>query len=558
MLRHDVLVVGAGGAGMRAALAAAQAGVDVAILSKVHPLRSHTGAAEGGINAAFSEEDSWENHAYDTIKGSDWLADQDAVEVLTREGPDAVYELDHMGAVFSRGPDGRFLLRPFGAMPIPRTAFAGDTTGHVLLHTLYQQLLKHRVKVYEEWLALDLLVEDGVCAGIIAYEIPTGAVHAIGARAVIFATGGAGRMYANTTNAYICTGDGMAIALRNGALLKDMEMVQFHPTTLPGSGILITEGVRGEGGYLINALGERFMARYAPRMMELASRDVVSRAEQTEIDEGRGVNGCVLLDLRHLGEEKIMSRLPQTRELGITFAGADPVYEPIPVRPGVHYFMGGIHTDLAGRTTIPGLYAVGECACVSVHGANRLGGNALLELLVFGRRAGEDAAEFARNQNSPVEVSEARVRDAERALGRLVSRTEGERWATLRDVLAETMNREMGIFRTEEQMRHCLAVVRELQERYNSIWLDDRGRVYNYDLVSAIELGFLLDVAEAVVVSGLARRESRGAHYRRDHPARDDENWLKHTVVRRDPEGELHLDYLPVKITRWPPAARVY
>jgi succinate dehydrogenase/fumarate reductase flavoprotein subunit len=557
MLRHDVLVVGAGGAGLRAALAAARLGVDVAILSKVHPLRSHTGAAEGGINAAFAEQDSWENHAYDTVRESDWLADQDAAEVLAQEGPAAVYELDHLGALFSRGPDGRFLLRPFGPERIPRTVFAGDTTGHAVLQTLYQQALKERLRIYEEWLVLDLVIEDGVCAGVLAYEIPSGTVQAVAAGAVILATGGAGRLYANTTNAYICTGDGMAIALRNGVPLKDMEMVQFHPTTLPGSGILITEGARAEGGYLLNARGERFMARYAPRLMEQAGRDVVCRAEQTEIDEGRGVDGCVLLDLRHLGEERIKSRLAQTRELCITYAGVDPVHEPIPVRPGAHYFMGGIHTELTGQTTIPGLYAVGECACVSVHGANRLGGNSLLELLVFGRRAGESAAEFARNQKD-VEVSEARVRDTERELARIVSRSDGERWATLRDILADTMSREMGIFRTGDVMRHCLSVIRELKERYRRVRLDDRGRVYNYDLVSTIELGFMLDVAEAVVVSGLGRQESRGAHYRRDYSARDDANWLKHTVVHRDPEGNLHLDYLPVRITRWLPAARVY
>jgi succinate dehydrogenase/fumarate reductase flavoprotein subunit len=557
MLSHDVLVVGGGGSGLRAALAAARLGVDVAILSKVHPLRSHTGAAEGGINAAFSEQDSWENHAYDTVRESDWLADQDATEVLAQEGPAAVYELDHLGALFSRGPDGRFLLRPFGPERIPRTVFAGDTTGHVVLQTLYQQALKERLRIYEEWFVLDLLIEDGVCAGVLAYDIPGGTVQAVAAKAVILATGGAGRLYANTTNAYICTGDGMAIALRNGVPLKDMEMVQFHPTTLPGSGILITEGARAEGGYLLNARGERFMARYAPRLMEQAGRDVVSRAEQTEIDEGRGVNGCVLLELRHLGEERIKSRLAQTRELCTTYAGIDPVHEPIPVRPGAHYFMGGIHTDLTGRTTIPGLYAVGECACVSVHGANRLGGNSLLELLVFGRRAGEGAAEFARNQKG-VEVPEARVRDTERELARIVSRSDGERWASLRDILADTMSREMGIFRTGNGMRHCLSVIMELKERYRRVQLDDRGRVYNYDLVSTIELGFMLDVAEAVVISGLGRQESRGAHYRRDYPTRDDANWLKHTVVHRDPEGNLHLDYLPVRITRWPPAARVY
>ena len=387
---HDVLVVGAGLAGMRAAIEAVGLGADVAIVSKVHPVRSHSGAAEGGINAALgnASPDSPEEHAYDTVKGSDYLGDQDAIEILCREAPDDVYQLENWGAVFSRTEDGRIAQRPFGAAGEPRTAYAADITGHVLLNVLYEQLVKRDIEVYEEFFVWKLVVDDGVCKGVICWDLLHGGLKAISAKTVILATGGAGRLYIGTTNAYSCTGDGMTLALREGVPLKDMEMMQFHPTTLAPSGVLITEGCRGEGAFLLNADGERFLSRYAPNAMELASRDVISRAEQTEIDEGRGVNGNVFLDLRHLGAEKILERLHGTRELAMTFVGVDPIDEPIPVRPGAHYHMGGVDVDVWGRTEIAGLYAAGECACVSVHGANRLGGNALMETITYGRRAG--------------------------------------------------------------------------------------------------------------------------------------------------------------------------
>lgn len=384
---HDLLIVGAGLAGMRAAVAAAP-GLDVAVISKVHPVRSHSVAAQGGINAALGADDSWERHAYDTAKGGLWLGDQDAIEVMCREAPDDIRELERMGVIFSRDAQGRIAQRPFGGAGFPRTCYAADRTGHALLHAMYEQLLKRQVSVYEEWYVTALIVEDGVCRGVIAWDILNGGLRAIGAKTVILATGGCSRIYLTSTNAVINTGDGMSMAYRVGAPLMDMEFIQFHPTTLKDTGILITEGARGEGGYLLNTLGERFMQRYAPEQMELATRSLVSLAIGAEIAEGRGVDGCILLDLRHLGRERITERLPQIRQLALDFAGVDPVESPIPVRPGAHYVMGGIHTNMWGETAIPGLYAAGECACVSIHGANRLGGNSLLETIVFGRRAG--------------------------------------------------------------------------------------------------------------------------------------------------------------------------
>ena len=395
--KHDVLVVGAGCAGMRAAIEAHDAGADVALVSKIHPTRSHSGAAEGGINAALgnASEDDPEKHSFDTVKGSDYLGDQDAIEILCTEAPDDVYQLEHWGAVFSRTDDGRIAQRPFGAAGEPRTAYAADITGHVLVHVLYEQVMKRDLKVYEEFFVWKLVEHEGRCQGVIAWNLLDGGLATIGAKTVILTTGGAGRLYTGTTNAYACTGDGMAQALRLGVALEDMEMMQFHPTTLAPTGVLITEGTRGEGAYLLNSEGERFLKRYAPNAMELASRDVISRAEQTEIDEGRGVNGNVLLDMRHLGAEKILERLHGTRELAMVFAGVDPIHEPIPVRPGAHYHMGGVDTDVWGRTSLEGLYAAGECACVSVHGANRLGGNALMETITYGKRAGAHAADWA-------------------------------------------------------------------------------------------------------------------------------------------------------------------
>ncbi|HEY7729996.1 MAG TPA: FAD-binding protein, partial [Gaiellaceae bacterium] len=414
---HDVLVVGAGLAGMRAAIEAHDKGANVGIVSKLHPTRSHSGAAEGGINAALgnASEDDPEKHAFDTVKGSDYLGDQDAIEILCNEAPEDVYQLERWGAVFSRTEDGRIAQRPFGAAGEPRTAYAADITGHVLIHVLYEQLMKRDLQVYEEFFAWRVVLDDGRCQGVICWDLVNGGLQVISAKTVILATGGAGRLYVGTTNAWACTGDGMAMALQAGVPLKDMEMMQFHPTTLSPTGVLITEGCRGEGAYLLNSEGARFLKDYAPNAMELASRDVISRAEQTEIDEGRGVNGNVLLDLRHLGAEKILERLHGTRELAMTFAGVDPIYEPIPVRPGAHYHMGGIETDEWGATELQGLYAAGEAACVSVHGANRLGGNALMETITYGKRVGRHAADWAQSHTT-VTVPESAQADAEREL----------------------------------------------------------------------------------------------------------------------------------------------
>jgi succinate dehydrogenase flavoprotein subunit len=556
---HDVVVIGAGCAGMRAAIEAFDTGADVAMISKIHPVRSHSGAAEGGINAALgnASDDDPVKHAYDTVKGSDYLGDQDAIEILCDEAPEDVYQLEHWGAVFSRTPEGRIAQRPFGAAGEPRTAYAADITGHVLIHVLYEQVMKRDVKTYEEFFAWKLVIEDGRCQGVIAWDLVNGGLHVIGAKTVILATGGAGRLYTGTTNAYACTGDGMSLALRAGVGLKDMEMMQFHPTTLAPTGVLITEGCRGEGAYLLNKDGERFLVRYAPNAMELASRDVISRAEQTEIDDGRGIDGNVLLDLRHLGAEKILERLHGTRELSMTFAGVDPIYEPIPVRPGAHYHMGGVDTDVWGRTEIEALYAAGEVACVSVHGANRLGGNALMETITYGKRAGRHAADWALS-NTTVTVPESVETDAEREVKELLERSDGERPWKIRDELAHTMHVNFGVFRREEQMREQGEIVAGLRERYERVVVDDKGDVFNSDLTQALELGFLLELAECMVVCGLARKESRGAHARPyDFPNRDDENFLRHTIVTWE-DGAPKLDWKPVTITKWQPEERKY
>ena len=544
---------------MRAAIEAFDAGANVAMLSKIHPVRSHSGAAEGGINAALgnASEDDPEKHAFDTVKGSDYLGDQDAIEILCREAPDDVYQLEHWGAVFSRTPDGRIAQRPFGAAGEPRTAYAADITGHVLIHVLYEQVMKRDIPTYEEYFAWKLVVDDGRCQGVIAWNLLGGGLESIGAKTVILATGGAGRLYTGTTNAYACTGDGMAMAQRAGVALKDMEMMQFHPTTLAPTGVLITEGCRGEGAYLLNSQAERFLVRYAPNAMELASRDVISRAEQTEIDEGRGLDGNVLLDLRHLGAERILERLHGTRELSMTFAGVDPIYEPIPVRPGAHYHMGGVDTDVWGLTSLEGLYAAGEAACVSVHGANRLGGNALMETITYGKRVGRHASEWAL-ANTTVEVPASVETDAERTLKTLLDRTEGERPWQIRDELAETMHVNFGVFRREDQMVEQGNIVRSLRERYERVVVEDKGAVFNSDLTQALELEFLLELAECMVVSGLARKESRGAHARPyDYPDRDDENYLRHTLVTWK-DGAPELDWKPVTMTKWQPEERTY
>ncbi len=557
--KHDVLVVGGGCAGMRAAIEAFDTGADVAILSKLHPTRSHSGAAEGGINAALgnASEDSPEEHAFDTVKGSDYLGDQDAIEILCEEAPGDVYQLERWGAVFSRTPDGRIAQRPFGAAGEPRTAYAADITGHVLIQVLYEQIQRRSIRTYEELFAWKLVVDDDRCQGVIAWDILNGGLKSIGAKTVILATGGPGRLYRGTTNAYACTGDGMGMALRAGIALEDMEMMQFHPTTLASNGVLITEGCRGEGAYLLNRDAERFLVRYAPNAMELASRDVISRAEQTEIDEGRGIEGNVLLDLRHLGAERILERLHGTRELSMTFAHVDPIYEPIPVRPGAHYHMGGIDTDVWGLTALEGLYAAGEAACVSVHGANRLGGNALMETITFGKRAGRHAAEWAATHTT-VEVPPALESDTERELRALLDRSEGERPWSIREELAETMHENFGVFRREEQMERQGEIIDSLRERYERVVVDDKGSIFNNDLTQALELGFMLELAECMVVAGLARKESRGAHARpHDYPKRDDENFLRHTVVTWS-DGEPKLDWRPVTMTKWQPMERTY
>src|SRR5215218_2446150 len=544
---------------MRAAIEAYDQGADVALISKIHPVRSHSGAAEGGINAALgnSAEDSPEIHAFDTVKGSDYLGDQDSIEIFTREAPGDIYELEHWGAVFTRNEDGRLAQRPFGAAGSPRTVFAADITGHVLIQVLYEQVVKRDIKVYEEYFAWQLVVHEDRCQGVICWDLLNGGLKIVGGKTVVLATGGAGRLYRATTNAYACTGDGMAMALRAGLPRKDMEFMQFHPTTMYPSGILITEGCRGEGGILRNSEGERFMKRYAPNAMELASRDVVSRSEQTEIEDGRGVNGSVFFDLTHLGAEKILDRLPGSRELAMVYAGVDPIYEPIPVRPGAHYHMGGVETDSDGLTELTGLYAAGEVACVSVHGANRLGGNSLMETITFGRRAGTAAAEWALGHTT-VTLPEAAQRDAERELTDLLERATGERPWQIRDELGATMLENFGVFRREEKMARQIEIIDALRERYPNVYVEDKGEVFNSDLTQAIELGYMLDLAACMLQAGIARKESRGAHSRpHDYPTRDDEAFLKHSITRWV-DGAPELSYTDVRFTKYEPTERKY
>jgi len=556
---HDVLVLGAGLAGMRAALEAARQGADVAVVSKVHPIRSHSNAAQGGINAALGEGDSWESHAFDTIKGSDYLADQDAVEVMCQEAPGDIIEFEHMGVIFYRNEDGKLGTRAFGGASQARTYFVGDITGQALLYTLYDQILKAGVKVYEEWFATTLYVEDGACRGLIALEMITGELHFLRAKAVIDAAGGLGRLYEPSTNALICTGDGYALAYRAGAPLMDMEMVQFHPTTLAGSGFLMTEAARGEGAYLLNSLGERFMKKYAPNKMELAARDVCSRAETVEIAEGRGIDGNVLLDLRHLGKDVILKRVPQIHEMAIDYLGIDMIKEPVPVRPGMHYQMGGVKTDATGATSVPGLWAAGEVACVSVHGGNRLGANSLLDTIVFGRHCGKASAAYVKGVAPPKGGDELLRAEQARLKDLLARPYTGETHAGLRLELATMMDQKVGVYRDEAGLNEALLKVRELRKRYDNIAVGDKGRVFNQALTFAIEVGFLLDCAETVVLSAIDRKESRGAQARTDYPERNDAEWLKHIVVHAGgPGAEPTLSYQPVTITKWKPEARTY
>ena len=557
VIKHDAVVLGGGLAGMRAALEAARGGVDVAMISKVYPTRSHSVAAQGGINAALSEEDSWTSHAFDTVKGSDYLADQDAAAALCRDAPGDILELERMGVAFNRRDDGRLAQRPFGGAGFPRTCFVADITGQVILHVIWEQTVKSNIASYDEWFAMSLIVEDGRCRGLVALDMKSGRLHTFEAKAVILATGGLGRVYEPSTNGLICTGDGMALAYRAGAALMDMEFTQFHPTTLFPSGVLITEGARGEGGHLLNSLGERFMPAYAPERLELASRDVVSRAEQVEIDAGRGENGCVMLDLRHLGKELIFTKLHQIYELAQDLAGVDMLTETVPIRPGMHYQMGGVKTDVDGRSALPGLYAAGECACVSVHGANRLGGNSLLETVVFGRRAGRTVAQEVEGEDF-VNLSSASSRDQANRIDALLQRPErGIRAAALRREMGSSMQEQVGIFRNEAGLTRGLDALQDMKERYRDVSAQDKGSVFNTDLVSVLELDNMLDLAEVMTAASLARRESRGAHARLDFPNRDDENWLKHTLAFYTPDGP-RLGYSPVTITEWQPQARSY
>jgi succinate dehydrogenase / fumarate reductase flavoprotein subunit len=555
MMKFDVIIIGGGLAGMRAAIAIPP-DCSVALFSKVHPVRSHSVAAEGGINAALGPDDSWEAHAFDTVKGSDYLGDQDAIDILCREGPEQIGELERMGALFSRDEQGRIAQRPFGGAGYPRTCYTEDRTGHALVHVLYEQLLKRAPTVFEEWYVTSLVVDDGVCRGVIALDVVNGGLHAFAAKSVILATGGYGRVYAVSTNAMINTGDGMSMAYRAGAPLMDMEFVQFHPTTLKRTGILLSEAARGEGGYLINGEGERFMQRYAPHSLELASRDVVSRAEQQEIEEGRGLDGCVLLDVRHLGRERILERLPQIRELALTYIGVDMIEAPVPITPGVHYSMGGVKTNTWCETEIEGLYAAGECACLSVHGANRLGGNALLETIVFGRRAGLRAAERAATLPAP-RLAESVIEPDRRRLARFFEPGQTLPAWTLREEIGQVMSRQIGIFRTKERLEEGRRQLIDLRRRAATVGVRDRSAIFNTELVGAFELLSVLNLAETIVEGALAREESRGAHSRLDFPHRDDTHWLKHTLAHRTATGP-RLDYAPVTITRYRPQAREY
>jgi len=559
---HDVVVVGAGLAGMRAAIAAHEAGVDVALVTKLHPVRSHSGAAQGGINAALGNEteDSTDNHTFDTVKGADYIGDQDAIEILCQRAPLEIYQLEHWGAVFSRQEDsGKIAQRPFGGAGFPRTCYAADLTGLVILHTLYTVCVKYDIPTYEEWFVTDLVTDDdGNAVGVVAYDMIHGTIETIGAKAVVMATGGAGRVYRPSTNAHASTGDAMGMALRKGVPLKDMEFMQFHPTTLAANGVLVTEGARGEGGYLLNKDGDRFMSKYAPNKLELASRDVVSRAEATEIMEGRGIDGCVMLDLRHLGRDRIMERLPQIRELAIAFAGTDPIVEPIPIRPGAHYHMGGVHVDNWGAAPhMPGLFAAGECSCVSVHGANRLGGNSLLEAVVFGARAGEASAAYVQEHSATPKVPSNAAAETQERIENLLARDKGIRQSEIRDDLADVMQEKVGVYRSGPVLQEAKHTVTQLRERFQSVVVDDKGKTFNTDLIHTLETGFLLDLADCMVTGAIARTESRGAHSRTDFTERDDENWMKHTLSYLD-DGEVRLDYSEVTMTKYEPQVRSY
>jgi len=608
MYEHDVIVVGGGGAGLRAAIAAHEEGADAAIVTKLHPVRSHTGAAEGGINAALREGDSWESHAYDTMKGADYLADAPAVETFAKTAPEETIQLEHWGMPFSREDDGRVSQRPFGGLSFPRTTYAGAETGHHMLHTMYEQVVKRGITVYDEWYVTQLAVtdeddpNDRTCHGVVAWDIRTGEITGFRARnGVVLATGGLGQAYDHTTNAVANTGDGVAMAYRAGVPMEDMEMIQFHPTTLPSTGVLISEGVRGEGGILYNADGERFMFEYgyATNDGELASRDVVSRAELTEINAGRGIEDeYVHLDMRHLGDERITDRLENILHLARDFEGVDGKEEPMPVKPGQHYAMGGIEVNEHGKTCIDGLYAAGECACVSLHGANRLGGNALPELIVFGARAGRHAAgtdlgeakiqvgpdpdaeradidvplgepgtvtetDAATDGGStdPTAIVEATVEAENERIDTLLENEDGINHADVRSDLQQTMTENVNVFRTEPALRQALDDIQEARERYQDVAVADKSRTYNTDLQHTIETRNLLDVAEAITVGALVRNEFRGAHWRQEFQERRDDEWLKHTLVSwndGDPEIWYRDSILESEEKSYEPKERSY
>ena len=567
MMHHDVIVVGGGLAGLRAAVGLCDK-YDVALVSKVHPIRSHSIAAQGGINAALgnnpdARDDTCEKHTFDTIKGSDYLADQDAVEIMCREAINVVYEMEHWGCPFSRFPDGTICQRPFGGAGFPRTCFSADLTGHVLLNTLYERAVAKGVTIYSEYVACALAVEEGACHGVVLIDQVNGTFIPVPAKATLFATGGYGRVYFHSTNALINNGSGIGMAYAAGVPMKDMEFVQFHPTTLLGTNILMTEACRGEGGYLINNKGERFMERYVPKAMELAPRDIVSRSIQTEIETGNAFENelgrYVHLDLRHLGEKKILERLPGIRRMSIDFAGVDPIHEPIPIMPCQHYSMGGIDTNARGETALKGFYAAGECACVSVHGGNRLGGNSLLDTIVFGKISSVSIDDYLSGRAvTPAErVVEAKKEEMERKIRRL-SAAGSERPFKVLDDLRKTMDACVGIFRTKGELETGLEKILAIRERYKSVRVSSPALHMNYELIGALELESMIDVAHATTLGAYLREESRGAHFRRDFTKRNDRDWLTHTLVAKDANGEPSVSYRPPVITRYQPMERVY
>jgi succinate dehydrogenase / fumarate reductase flavoprotein subunit len=573
--KYDAVIVGAGGAGLRAAIELA--GKKVAVITKLYPTRSHTGTAQGGIAAPLGnmEEDSWEWYMFDTVKGGDYLVDQDAAEAMCRESVEIVYELEHWGLPFDRTPDGKIAQRRFGGHthhfgqgPVMRACHSADRTGHMILQTLYQQCIKHDVTFFNEFQVLDLLVEDGACVGVVAYHIDSGELHTFHAGAVLLAVGGFGRIYKITSNAHVLTGEAVAAAWRRGLPLMDMEFFQFHPTGIYKLGILLSEAARGEGAFFINDAGERFMERYSPTLKDLAPRDIICRCIYQEIREGRGIGGkdYVCLDFRHLGSDVLEHKLPDITEFVRVYQGLDPAKEPVPIQPTAHYAMGGIPTTIDAEaivdernTPMPGLYAAGECACVSVHGANRLGTNSLMDILVFGRRAGRHMAAFLRSADRvPVAVGGNPDSDARARIDRLMSRTQGEPAAKIRDDLQDLMMDKVSVFRTGAGLREALSAIRTLRDRYERVKIDDHGARFNTDLLEALELGGLLDLAEATAATCLHRTESRGGHYREDYPKRDDAHWLAHALICRREDGAHEFRHKPVVITRFPPKERAY